>query len=274
MLKDFDKWLKDNTALKSNSRIQYVLQIKKFLDNYNDITLDNIRVFLLQQRIDRCVYIRKFAVKYFLESLNKDEWNLELKPIYRMIKLKDRRYSRYISNFGKFKVFLDSLSIELKTILMLSYDTALRISPIINLKVNDIDRDEDGYFVEVIEKGGRRIKRYFDNKTAEFLLRLTNNKSRNDYIFRNRNESWWECYYRYWKSLKNESRKTKLVGDFGVSFHWIRTTRAIRFYKKYKDLMKVKNLLGHKSIQTTQRYVEEGEIESARVIKEESGKWD
>jgi integrase len=274
MLKEFNEWLKTNTVLKSNSRTQYVLQIKKFLDNYNEITLDNIRRFLLLQKVDRYVYIRKFAIKYFLKSIVKDEWNEELKPIYKTIKLKDRRYNRYISNFGKFKVFLDSLSIELKTILMLSYDTALRISPIINLKVNDIDRDEDGYFVEVIEKGGKRVKRYFDNKTAELLSSITNNKNSNDYVFRNKNETWWKCYYRYWKELKNKSRKTKLVGDFGVSFHWIRTTRAIKFYKKYKDLMKVKNLLGHKSIQTTQRYVEEGEIESARVIKEESGKWD
>jgi len=273
MLEEFNEWLKSNTALKSNSRTQYILQIKKFLDNY-DLTLDNIRMFLLQQRADRHVYIRKFAIKYFLKSLNKDEWNEELKPIYRMIKLKDRRYSRYISNFNKFKVFLDSLSIELKTILMLLYDSALRISPIINLKVNDINIDEDGYFIEAIEKGNKRVKRYFDNKTAELLTNITNNKNQNDYVFRNRNETWWKCYYRYWKELKNKSRKAKLVGDFGISFHWVRTTRAIKFYKKYKDLMKVKNLLGHQSVQTTQRYIESGELESAELIKGERGKWD
>lgn len=273
MLEEFRKWLKENAILKPNSRNQYVLQIKKFLDNY-EITLDNIRKFLLQQKVDRCVYIRRYAVKYFLKSIDKDKWNEELKPIYKMIKLKDRRYSRYISNFGKFKTFLDSLSIELKTILMLSYDTALRISPIINLKVNDVNKDEDGWFVEVIEKGDRRIKRYFDNKTAEFLMIITQNKNQNDYVFRNKNETWWKCYYRYWKELKNKSRKAKLVGDFGISFHWIRTTRAIKFYKKHRDLMKVKSLLNHQSIQTTQRYVESGELESAELIRKERGKWE
>jgi integrase len=157
---------------------------------------------------------------------------------------------------------------------MLAYDSALRISPILNLRVNDINRDEDGYYIDVTEKGGKRVKRYFDNKTAELLLNITNNKNSNDYVFRNKNESLWKCYYKFWKELKNKSRKAKLVGDFGISFHWVRTTRAIKFYKKYRDIMKVKNLLGHQSIQTTQRYVESGELESAELIKKEKGKWE
>jgi hypothetical protein len=52
MLKGFVKWMKENTALKQNSIVQYALQIKKFLDNFNEISLENLRRFLVM-RIER-----------------------------------------------------------------------------------------------------------------------------------------------------------------------------------------------------------------------------
>jgi len=75
-----------------------------------------------------------------------------------------------------------------------------------------------------------------------------------------------------WQILKITSKKFLNEG-YGISFHWVRTSRAKEFYKKYKDLLKLKSFMGHKRTETTERYVGEGEEVSADVIRDEKGKW-
>jgi integrase len=279
VLTNFKKWMKENTALKQNSITQYALQIKKFLDNFDDVNLKNLRRFLFMRKDKnkqeaRIVYHRRFAVKKFLMFLGKEEWIRELDKLKKELRLQDRRYERYI-DFKTFKEMIKGFNSELRLIMMILYDTGMRISPIINLKVRKVREDDKGVYIIGREKGGRLVNRYLDIETVKLLKLIIKNKQPNDYVFRkkvgNRWETWWECYYRLWKELKVESRK--FLGDFGISFHWIRTSRAKELYKRYKDLMKVKKFLGHISITTTMRYIEEGEFESAEIIKEEKGKW-
>ncbi len=275
ILKEFDEWLKNNTVLNDRSRKQYVLQINKFLNSYEEVTLDNTRKYLIR---GEGVYTRKFAIKYFLQFIEKEEWIEELKPVMKMMKLKDRRYERYIG-FQQFKEFLDYLGQKHKklvTTLMVLWDTGVRVSSIINLRVRDVKKDEKGSYIWVIEKGGKRVKRYLDNYTMEHLNLYLFRKPE-DYVFREKVgekwETWWECYYRMWKLLKTTSRKFLNIG-YGISFHWVRTSRAKELYNKYKDVLKVKGFLSHKKIETTMRYIDEGEISSAEIIKEEEGKWE
>jgi integrase len=280
IIKNFKKWMKENTALKQNSITQYALQIKKFLDNFDEVNLKNLRKFLFMRKDKnkqevRIVYHRRFAVKKFLMFLGKEEWIRELDKLKRELRLQDRRYERYI-DFKTFKEMIEGFNAELRLIMMILYDTDMRISPIINLKVRKVREDDKGVYIIGREKGGRLVNRYLDIETAKLLKLIIKNKQPNDYVFRRkvgkRWETWWECYYRLWKELKVESRK--FLGDFGISFHWVRTSRAKELYKRYRDLTKVKKFLGHISITTTMRYIEEGEFESAEIIKEEEGKWE
>ena len=62
ILQEFDEWLKENTILNEKSRLQYVLQIKKFYDIYKELNLDNITKFLFLRKVDRVVYSRRYAV--------------------------------------------------------------------------------------------------------------------------------------------------------------------------------------------------------------------
>jgi integrase/recombinase XerD len=280
VLENFKKWMKENTNLKQNSIVQYTLQIKKFFDKFDEVSLKNLRAFLFMKRDKksseeaRIVYHRRFAVKKFLMFLGKEDWVKELDKLKKELRLQDRRHERYI-DFETFKEMIEGFSGELRLIMMVLYDTGMRISPVINLKVRKVREDEKGTYIEGREKGGKLVKRYVDAQTAEMLKEMLKNKHSNDYVFRKkvgkRWETWWECYYRLWKELKVESRK--FLGDFGISFHWVRTSRAKELYRKYRDLIKVKRFLGHKSITTTARYIDEGEFESSDIIKEEKGKW-
>ncbi len=278
LLDKFDIWLSKNTVLNEKSRRQYILQIKKFFDNYNELSVDNFRDYLFLRKKGRTVYSRRYAIKRFLQFQKREDWVKELEPIMKSLKLQTRRYDRYI-DFTHFKEFLDYLTKEhqmLSIMLMILWDTGMRISPIVNMKVRDIKKDSNGHYVTAVEKGGELKNRYLDDYTSKLLNEVVFTKSPEDYVFRekvsNKWESWWQCYYRMWKELKVTSRKFLNLG-FGISFHWIRTSRAKELYKKYKDLLKVKGFLGHKRTATTERYIEEGEVSSAQIIKDEEGKW-
>jgi len=59
-------------------------------------------------------------------------------------------------------------------------------------------------------------------------------------------------HYRLWKRsiMHNNPRLLK------IHFHTFRHCKALREYHKTKSILHVKKVLGHKSIMTTQRYVE------------------
>ncbi len=274
ILNDFMKWLRENTAMKQNSINQYVLQVKKFLDTYEEIELENLKKYLLSRKGDRIVYNRRFAIKKFLMFLKKEDWIKEIDKLRTYLRPQERRYERYI-DFQTFKDMIEHFNDELKLIMMILYDTGMRISPIINLKIKMIKKDKDGTYIIGKEKRGKIAKRYLDPITANLLESFIKDKNQNDYVFRKivkgRWETWWECYYRLWKELKIESRR--FLGEYGISFHWVRTSGAKELYKRYKDLVMLKEFLAHNSIQTTTRYVESGELRSSEIIRNEKGKW-
>ena len=66
-----------------------------------------------------------------------------------------------------------------------------------------------------------------------------------------------------WNKLKSLNRvgynkrlKKLLNKGLGVSTHSFRKTIAYECYKKYNDILRVKNILGHKSLSSTSYYLE------------------
>lgn len=66
-----------------------------------------------------------------------------------------------------------------------------------------------------------------------------------------------------WDKLKSNSRfgynkrlKKLLNKNMGVSTHSFRKSIAYECYKKYNDILRVKNILGHKSLSSTSYYLD------------------
>jgi len=282
----FENWLERNTTLKQKSREQYILQTNLYLNDteLNELSVENVKKFLIKKYSLRqrrnTVYNRRFAIKKYLLFKRKDAWFTELESSFKQIKLLSREYQKEIK-FSELKRFLAYLinknQRKLTLALMILWDTSMRVSPVINLKVKDIKTDSQGRYISAIEKGGKRTERYLDKSTINVLNRFISDKGSNEYVFRerkgNRWETWWECYYRMWKTLKTESKNFFGFG-YGISFHWLRISRAVDLYNKYHDILKVKGMLGHSDIRTTLRYIEESRFNSSQIIEEEEGKWE
>lgn len=298
LIRDFKKYL-ERQLIKKSSIEQYCFQAKLLLrlcDNVSskeDIGKEEIINFLIYNRYkfrqdEHRTYIRKTVTNKFLKFIGKRELleDEDIKPLLKRIEVHVRRHERKLElpEYKKLIEYLENEDKKLATALFLLWDTGLRIAPILKLKKQDIKKDINGYYIRTIEKGGIVAKRYLEKFTKNKLDELSDIDGR--YFMEkvsNKNDEgkteWrWEttreAYYRMWSKLQNLSRKFFKQEKHGISFHWARTSRAIQLFEKYKNIMQVKNFLGHRNINTTMRYIDEAAQTSADIIKNEEGKWE
>ena len=138
---------------------------------------------------------------------------------------------------------------RIATALVLEANLGLRISDVLQLKLQDIVKDGDRYHLNVIEKKTGKLR----NFTVPFpvyqyiqVYCLKNNITPNEFIFPITDRA--------------IQKQLKLVCDFcgyeNISTHSFRKFFATEIYKNNgHDIMLVKHLLQHSSAATTQRYI-------------------
>ena len=136
---------------------------------------------------------------------------------------------------------IDSCQTQLeKTLVVVLFDTAVRISELINLIIEDID--QEGSFISVVRKGGKREEVNISEKgMLELKKWLRVRKSNKSRVFMNIQ------YYDAWRLIK------KVGTRVGIKLHphMFRHSRAIQMLIAGSPLHDVQMHLGHKSIATT-----------------------
>jgi integrase len=74
------------------------------------------------------------------------------------------------------------------------------------------------------------------------------------------NKETWDYYKQIDRTVYNRRLKRLLNRVGGVSTHSFRKTIANKYYIKYNDILRVKNILGHKSLSSTSYYLESNYI--------------
>lgn len=150
----------------------------------------------------------------------------------------------------------DSFSARNKAILELMYASGLRISETINLKLYDIDLEND--IVRVFGKGSKErivpigtvavnaLNKYIN----EYREKMLKNK-KSDYLFLN-NHGNKITRQGLFKNLKIILKEKGIEKD--VSPHTLRHSFATHLLNNGADLRSIQELLGHSSIKTTQIY--------------------
>jgi len=143
-----------------------------------------------------------------------------------------------------------TLSIQLR----LSKETGLRPVELCNLKVKDVDLEQRAIYPTTAKDGASRILRISLN--LQTLLQdhiLRHNLNPNDKLFKNNADNYSKNYRvmrnNLAKKLKDPSLRTIRLYDFRHYF-------ATRLYAKTKDILFVKQQMGHKKIETTLIYTQ------------------
>lgn len=156
-----------------------------------------------------------------------------------------------------FEVCDDDSAIDQRDTLIIEllYATGLRVSELVNIKLKDIDTKER--VIRVLGKGNKERIVIYNNHTSRAMDRYLSsgycefNKKNSEYLIINKNGD--RLSDRYVRTIV--SRLSLKAGlNKKISPHTIRHTFATDMLEEGADLVTVKELLGHESLNTTSIY--------------------
>ena len=140
-------------------------------------------------------------------------------------------------------------------IIRMLYATGVRVSELVNIKLLDIDISDRT--IRIFGKGSKERIVVFGNNTKEILNMYINNgryklnRKNNDYLFLNKDgDKLSDRYVR--KIIDDIIIKASIL--MHISPHMLRHTFATDMLNNGADLVSVKDLLGHESLNTTSIY--------------------
>lgn len=269
-----------------NKYLEYLKVVKKYSDKtiesyYDDLTLYN--EFLGNSFINILDIDYDTVKEYmkYLYSLNISKSSISrklssIRGLYNYLvredMVKDNYFNRinnpkkdkYLPKFLKdeevnkiFEVCKYDTPINQKNsvIIELLYATGIRVSELVNIKISDIDINERT--IKVVGKGSKERMVIFNNHTKKAIEIYLNdgyhefNKLSSGYLILNKDGN--KLSERYIRNIINKL-VTKAGLDIKISPHTFRHTFATDMLEDGSDLMTVKELLGHESLNTTSIY--------------------
>ena len=150
----------------------------------------------------------------------------------------------------------DDFSYRNKAMIELMYATGLRVSELVNLKINDIDFSQD--IIRIVGKGSKErivpIGDYSKDYLEAYIYKHRANllkKYQSEYIFLN-NHGKQMTRQGFFKIIKKIATDVGIISE--ISPHTLRHSFASHLLKYGADLRTIQELLGHSDISTTQVY--------------------
>ena len=273
-MKYIDKYLEYLKVIRKYSE-KTILSYKDDLIEYHEFLCNNFTNIL---KVEKEV-INKYLKYLYERDLNKNSicrklssirglYNYLIKeeiitdnPLNFVTNPKKEKYlPKFLNNSDTDKLFSiceDNTPIEQRDslIIELLYATGLRVSELVNIKIKDIDTKER--VIKVLGKGSKERIVIYNNHTSEALKKYLNNgyndfnKKNTGYLILNKNgDKLSDRYIRNIidKKIRKAGIKTK------ISPHTLRHTFATDMLEQGADLVTVKELLGHESLNTTSIY--------------------
>ena len=148
------------------------------------------------------------------------------------------------------KKVLPTLSLQNQLILVLLYDTGVRLTEMLNIEYENVDW-KNRYIYLTITKTGRQRYVFF---TKEFKKLATNFR-------KNHNSKWLFYNQKTGEKLKVSAieslfkRIRQKMGIKNFSPHRLRHSLSTELYSNGCDLLQISSILGHSNVNTTKRYI-------------------
>ena len=271
-LDDYLSYLKYQKAYSDNTVNSYKEDIVEYLDycdnnklNYLNIKYEDTRDYLKYLKDNKkdnnsSINRKLSAIRSFYKYLNSN--NIIDNNVFLLINglKKSKKLPRYFE-YNELEELFSSISISTPKgqrdllILEMLYATGVRVSELINIKVNDINKSTKK--IIILGKGNKERFVLYGDYCEEILDRYLSdgrgkfNTKNSDYLFlNNRGEKLTDRGVRY--ILDELIKKTSITKK--ISPHMIRHSFATHLLNEGCDLLSVQKLLGHESISATQVY--------------------
>ncbi|MDR3215515.1 MAG: tyrosine-type recombinase/integrase [Bacilli bacterium] len=268
LLSSFTSYLKYELFLADKSIAAYQRDVKEYLNYFNcDIALikyENVLEYLsylYDKNLTNSTQARKISAlktfyKYLLQKeVIDDNFFDKIALPKKAQKLVDVIEEQTLFNFLE-SFNLTKLDKRNKLIFTLLYATGLRISELVNIKLNDLDLNN--LSIRVLGKGHKERIVYFDEGTKTLL---------NEYLLNTRKELLNNKVCSYLLINKNgtnlsvrgvqfilKDKWLKFMQYSNITPHQFRHTYATHLLNNGMDLRTLQELLGHENLETTQIY--------------------
>ena len=170
-----------------------------------------------------------------------------------ILHLIDKSGKIYIENPIKNIMYLRT-----QVILEILYSTGLRISELLNIKINQVANIKDKLYIN--GKGNKQRLVIFNQNALDLLKKwiavmIKNNKNKNSYLFENIDNTNVISRQQIYKDLKKLALKTNTELE-KLSPHSVRHSFASHMLNRGADLRTIQKLLGHSDISTTEIYTQ------------------
>ena len=268
-------------GITSNTIIAY----KKDLNLFNSWCLNNKINFIEIQKKDINFYIhflkeknlnsssvnRKLSViKSFYDYLNQiglvNSNELKIIGTQKLQKnlpklLSEKEILHLIDKSGKIYIenpIKNIMYLRTQVILEILYSTGLRISELLNIKINQVANIKDKLYIN--GKGNKQRLVIFNQNALDLLknwiaIMIKNNKNKNSYLFENIDNTNVISRQQIYKDLKKLALKTNTELE-KLSPHSVRHSFASHMLNRGADLRTIQKLLGHSDISTTEIYTQ------------------
>ncbi len=271
-IKPYLKYIEKERHYSENTRLAYENELKKYANflnqqhlNETSIDKEHARLFLKvlteqnqkNTTISHAISTIRSYYDYLLkeEKITQNVWSSIKNPKI------PKRIPNFLTTMELEKLFANEqlktpYEIRNRLILELLFATGLRVTELINIKLQDIDQSEKS--IRTLGKGKKERIVYYGEYAQEILERyfrearpifLENQKS--DYLLVGHN-SLKLTRNRISSILEEEVRKIGL--QHHISPHVLRHTFATQLLNNGADIRSVQELLGHENLSTTQIY--------------------
>ncbi len=270
MCDEFEKYLLIDKKYSKETIKSYLNEIHKYSDYFSKkhIKMENITRndileyinFLYKEKLSvRSINHNVSVVKSFYKFIVINN-NLTSDPMEYIETAKMHKYLPKVLSYDEVKSLLDvdlvdKYSYRNKAMLELMYATGLRVSELVNLKVNDIDFDS--CLLKTMGKGSKERIVPIGDYALAYVIKYINDyrhellKTNTDYLFLNNlgKKLSRQSFYNIIEALAiKKGIKTE------ISPHTLRHSFATHLLDRGADIVSIQEMLGHSSLSTTQIY--------------------
>lgn len=254
------------SGLKDETCQGYTYKINSFLKQINkdanEITLDDILEFLRELRYKKEYCIGtvngyRNAIKYFYEVVLEKRWINKKIP-----RLKGYKPLPSVLSKEEVTEFIELMPKDVyKVILYTMYSSGLRVGEVVSIRVKDIDSKRMQIYIAESKNGSARYAILSERSLKMLRYHVLQYKKKygykflpDDYLFPSyRNDTGHITK----KTIKNNI--TKIVNQYcstkKITSHTLRHSFATHMLEAGADIFQIKELLGHRSIQSTNVYL-------------------
>lgn len=281
--KNKEKWLeKIKKTLEIGGRSKktfenYKSHLKRFLNYYNaDINikklnendiLDYVRTNYINNGLSGETYNMAIkAIKFFYLICFNKNLNKNLLPNHKLRK----RLPNIIKKETFIEIINNEKNLKHKCWLLLAFCSGLRVEEISNIKIEDINAKE--HKLKVLGKGNKERYTILPDITIKFLRlyckekKITNKKGYLFIGYTNHDSLNSKTIINYFTNIKKEYNL-----DNNLTFHCLRHSFATYYLMNGGDLLALKSMLGHKSLNSTTIYLHLSQnfnnLEGIRYVK-------